>query len=273
MNDIIVAPPKTSGPKARKLRSWVHRIALFLAVFTPVFFAVSALGTRFGVWDWTFGFGKLAGGIGAKLIFATLLAGVLALLVSVFVKPRKGWWIVVLALVVPIVALAKGASVQRTAKALPLIHDITTDTQNPPVFSGIILKERAATTGVNTLDYIGKMEKMREKTLVSVLQVRDYPDIRPLILASSPDTVFGEALATARAMGWNIAHEDAEKGIIEATATTSWFGFKDDVSIRIQPSSGGGSVLDIRSVSRVGMSDLGANADRIRAFTAKMSED
>lgn len=272
MNEIIVTPPKVSSPKIRKLRSWVHRIALFLAVFTPLFFVVSALGTRFGLWDWMFGFVTLARGIGMKLIFATLIAGVLAFLASALITPRKGWWIAALALAVPLIALGKGASVKKTAETLPLIHDITTDTQNPPVFSSAILAERAAVSGVNTLDYSGKMENAREKTLVSVLQVRDYPDIRPLVLASAPETVFGEALATAKAMGWNIALQDADGGMIEATATTAWFGFKDDVAIRVLPSTGGGSVLDIRSVSRVGMSDLGANADRIRAFTQKMSE-
>lgn len=271
MNEVIVTPPKISGPKIRKLRSWVHRIALFLAIFTPLFFAISALGTRFGLWDWKFGFGTLARDVGMKFVFATLIAAVLALLVSALVTPRKGWWIGILALCVPGVVLLKGASVQKTAKTLPLIHDITTDTQNPPQFTGRVLAERAATEGVNTLDYTGKTD-VREKTLVSVLQVRDYPDIRPLVLAASPEIVFGEAVGAAKSMGWDISVQDADAGVIEATATTAWFGFKDDIAIRIMPSEGGGSVLDIRSVSRVGLSDLGANAARIRSFTQKMSD-
>ena len=71
-------------------------------------------------------------------------------------------------------------------------------------------------------------------------------------------------------MGWALKSEDVEGGIIEATDTTFWYGFKDDVVIRIRPSEGGGSVLDVRSISRVGGSDIGANAARIRKFLAIM---
>lgn len=270
MTDIITVPPKLSGPKLLKTRLWIHRAALFMAIFTPVFFAAAALGSRFGVWDWTFGFGKLTRDIGMKLVFATLALGVLSLLAAVFVKPRKGWWIAVLAILVPIVALGKAASVQRAVAALPLIHDITTDTQNPPVFSSVIQEARAEIEGVNTLDYVGKTD-LRDKTLFSVLQVRDYPEIRPLILSEDPAIVYGQALATAKAMGWDVVYEDAGAGMIDAVATTAWFGFKDDVAIRVQPANGGGTVVHMRSVSRVGASDLGANAARISSFMERMS--
>ena len=74
----------------------------------------------------------------------------------------------------------------------------------------------------------------------------------------------------ASQLGWKIKSENLEAGIIEATETTFWYGFKDDVVIRIQPSEGGGSVVDVRSISRVGGSDIGANADRIRKFLGLM---
>jgi uncharacterized protein (DUF1499 family) len=72
-------------------------------------------------------------------------------------------------------------------------------------------------------------------------------------------------------MGWEIAEADAAAGRIEATDTTFWFGFKDDVVIRIRPAEDGGSIVDIRSKSRVGMSDVGANAARIRAFRDRLT--
>jgi uncharacterized protein (DUF1499 family) len=75
----------------------------------------------------------------------------------------------------------------------------------------------------------------------------------------------------ARQTGWKIVDENQAEGRIEATATTRWFGFKDDIVIRIAPSAGNGSRVDIRSVSRVGRSDLGTNARRIRAFLEKFS--
>ncbi len=73
-------------------------------------------------------------------------------------------------------------------------------------------------------------------------------------------------------MGWKIVDENQAEGRIEATATTRWFGFKDDVVIRIAPSGGNGSRVDVRSVSRVGRSDVGTNARRIRAFLKKFAE-
>jgi uncharacterized protein (DUF1499 family) len=73
-------------------------------------------------------------------------------------------------------------------------------------------------------------------------------------------------------MCWKIVDDNPAEGRIEATATTRWFGFKDDVVIRIVPSAGNGSRVDIRSVSRVGLSDVGTNTRRIRAFLNKIAE-
>ena len=130
------------------------------------------------------------------------------------------------------------------------------------------------------MDYVGKKAPTSEKDsdgkpvmkLVSVLQsqTKAYDDIRPLILESDPDVVFGEAKAAAKQMGWAIKSEDVQAGILEATDTTFWYGFKDDIVIRIRPSEGGGSVLDVRSISRIGGSDIGANAARIRKFLKLM---
>ena len=71
-------------------------------------------------------------------------------------------------------------------------------------------------------------------------------------------------------MGWQIVDANAREGRIEATATTFWFGFKDDVVVRIVPAPGG-SRVDVRSVSRVGVSDVGANAKRVRDFLQKLA--
>ena len=133
------------------------------------------------------------------------------------------------------------------------------------------MSERAKVEGVNTVDYVGKKDKP-DGTLVSVLQsqAKAYADIRPLILEDDMAVVFGRAKAAALQMGWKLKSENVETGIIEATDTTFWYGFKDDVVIRIRPSEGGGSVLDVRSVSRVGQSDIGANAARIRGFLTIM---
>ncbi len=247
------------------IRRWVLRIALFLTVLGPLIFIAAALGAKFGIWDWRFGLGTLTREIGPKVLMATLASGVLGLIFSLIVKPRKGLATSALAIIVPVIGLGFAASVKGKAERLPLIHDITTDTQNPPEFSDEMLRRRAQTDQVNTTIYKGKKD-LRENKLVSALQSQAYPDVSPLILSESPDVVFGEALAAAKALGWEIVTEDLAAGRVEATDTTFWYGFKDDIAIRIQPSGDGGSILDIRSTSRVGASDLGKNADRIRAF-------
>lgn len=273
MTDVITTKPSVSGPKKQKTRDWIHRFALVSAVLLPVFFMVAALGSKFGLWSWQAGLGA-SRGLGMKIIFFTLALGVIALLATALVKPRKGWWIAVLAIAMPLAFMAKGASVKNTVESLPFIHDVTTDTQNPPTFSDVIKAQRAAVPGVNTLDYIGKTAPSgvdrKEKALVSVLQNKAYPTIRPLVLSGDPDVVFGEALATVKSMGWDVAYSDPALGQIDATATTFWYGFKDDVTVRIRPSEGGGSLVDVRSVSRVGGSDLGANAARVETFLKKM---
>ena len=144
----------------------------------------------------------------------------------------------------------------RTAQRLPFIHDITTDIENPPVFDAVLpLRE-----GMNSVEYDREVGEQ---------QAAAYPEIAPLRLDIPQAEAFDLALATARAEGWEIVAEDASSGQIEATDTTFWMGFKDDVVIRIRP-EGSGSLVDMRSVSRVGRSDIGVNAARIAGYLERL---
>jgi len=267
MNSVLVIEQPVS--KRQTFRKWVLRITFFLAIAVPLIFMIAALGSKFGVWDWKFGFGVLSRKIAPYVMLASLIFGFLSLILAIAVRPRRGFFTAALAILIPVAAGVHSKSVQKMAGELPLIHDITTDTQNPPTFSATMAEIRAKTEGVNTLDYVGKKD-LREKKLVSVLQTRDYPDVRPLVMSDDVEVVFAEAKQVALQMGWDIVNEDAASGKLEATASTFWYGFKDDVVIRVRPSEGGGSVLDIRSVSRVGASDLGANAARVKTFLKLM---
>ena len=141
---------------------------------------------------------------------------------------------------------------------LPYIHDVTTDTERPPEFAALrAVRERSP----NGAAYGGPE--------VAAQQKQGYPDIVPVLLPMPPDRALARAEAAARALGWEIVATAPAEGRIEATATTRWFGFKDDIVVRVTPAPGG-SQVDIRSVSRVGRSDLGANARRIRAFLAAL---
>lgn len=138
--------------------------------------------------------------------------------------------------------------------SVPRIHDISTDTVTPPEFIAA-QQERLATE--NTLVYGGEE--------LAALQLKAYPHIQPYQSASDAQQTFTKSLQTAQKLGWRVIREDAEAGVIEAVEETKVFGFKDDVIIRITPLSTG-SRVDVRSVSRVGVSDLGANAKRIQRY-------
>lgn len=148
------------------------------------------------------------------------------------------------------------AAILSTAGKYPPIHDITTDTDNPPVFdSGVYYRGENA----NPLDI---------KPEVIETQKQYYPSVAPIESALSPDDAFERAAEVAEAMGWRIYSSDPANGLIEASYTSFWFGFVDDIVIRVRRTETG-SRIDLRSVSRVGISDLGANAARIEGFAER----
>ena len=150
-------------------------------------------------------------------------------------------------------------SLQNQAFSVPAIHDITTDTENPPIFVAIVpLRANAP----NTLDYSSE---------VAAQQKAAYPEIQPLRLELVPDVAFTQAHEAAKGQGWEIVDTDRSAGRIEATDTTFWYGFKDDVVVRLTP-EGSATRVDVRSVSRVGLGDVGKNASRIREYLKALQE-
>jgi uncharacterized protein (DUF1499 family) len=105
---------------------------------------------------------------------------------------------------------------------------------------------------------------------VAAQQKRGYPDLGPATFAAPPDRVLAAAEVAARERAWEIVAVVPAEGRLEATASTPWFGFKDDVVVRVER-AGTGSRVDVRSKSRVGRSDLGVNARRIRDFLAALA--
>ena len=144
-----------------------------------------------------------------------------------------------------------------TADSLPYIHDVTTDTENPPLFVDLVDIRNADPRTKNPADYPGKE--------VAMQQLGGYPDLRPLLLDQTREMVFDKAKKTINSMGWELVSSVPGQGRLEATDTTFWFGFKDDVVIRIKTKEGK-TLVDVRSKSRVGESDLGANAKRIEKY-------
>jgi uncharacterized protein (DUF1499 family) len=146
----------------------------------------------------------------------------------------------------------------RLADRVPRIDDISTDTDNPPRYVAVLALRKAAE---NPTDY---------RAEVAAQQKQAYPDIAPAMLDVPPAQAFARAEHAARALGWEIVAVAPGDLRIEATDTTLFFGFKDDIVVRVTP-SGNGSRVDVRSLSRVGKSDFGVNAKRIRKFLQQLA--
>jgi uncharacterized protein (DUF1499 family) len=171
---------------------------------------------------------------------------------------RRGFLAALLAIVVGGAAAYTPVDWFLRAQQSPELNDITTDTNNPPALVVTLQLRRGAS---NPANYPGAS--------AAVLQRAAYPDIVPVVLAVPPDEAFRRVDAAATAMGWDIVARAPADGRIEAVATSAWFGFRDDIVVRIRP-DGAGSKVDIRSKSRDGESDLGVNARRIREFIARL---
>jgi uncharacterized protein (DUF1499 family) len=234
----------------------VRSITLVLAVAALVLMLLAGPGTRLEWWSWQTGIAMMR--VAAYLGIAVAVVALVLVLLLAVPRWRPRPWVPILALCMALAAVAPPMILLAKAKQVPPIHDITTDTADAPAF--VALREARAKSP-NGVDYKGG-----ETTLQ---QQKAYADIKPLVLAQPPREAMQRALDAARSLGWEVVASDAATGRIEAIATTRWFGFKDDVVVRIRP-EGAGSRVDVRSMSRVGVGDLGANAERVREFLAKL---
>lgn len=256
-----VAPAKKSSNWSGKTIFWLGLGSIIIAMF-------GALGSGWGLWDFRFGFQLLTIAFGAGLL--SVLGGFLV-----------GWW-----------AKRKGRAAARplrwlgmalggglalwllsfayTARTVPAIHDISTDLADPPQFR--MLEVRA-----DNLDQIPgenepEMKGMNPQQRWAVLHQKAYGDIRSVRIAMPVAEVIAKAERLAKVRGWEIVVADPIEGRMEATDTTRFFRFKDDVVIRVRPTEDGtGSIVDMRSISRVGVSDLGMNSKRVRSFIADLA--
>jgi uncharacterized protein (DUF1499 family)/uncharacterized membrane protein len=231
-------------------RNRAATLALVLAVASALLLVSSALLYRAHVVD--LGRAFVVVRWAAYGAIATVLVAVVAVIIAV--RRGTGMAIAVTALLLLAAVFAMPVAKLRQAMRLPQIHDITTDTEQPPRFVSVVALRAGA---ANSIDYGGPE--------LAAQQRRGYPDLQPLSLTLPPNQAFDKALAAARTLGWEIVASDPAAGRIEATDTTFWFGFKDDVVVRVAEAPGG-SRVDVRSVSRVGLSDVGTNAARIRTY-------
>jgi hypothetical protein len=257
------------------LSSGLRTAALAYALLLPVYFLVASLGVKFGLLDWRIGLGVMIIQFGAIVLMVGVALALAALVATLLRKPRRGWLLCLVALLVPVLGLVYANQVRQQASRVPPIHDVTTNPSDPPQFSPAILEARTASGANRVGDFTTPLSAdpryatgpVKDRALGEVIRVA-YPQVRTLVIPARPDLVFPAAEAAARAEGWKIVTVSPERGALEATAETFWFGFKDDVAVRVRPAPNGGSAVDVRSTSRVGLSDLGTNAKRIEGYLA-----
>lgn len=236
----------------------IARISFALAFISVSLVVLASLGTK---WDW-WGFrtGLLVLRIGGYASAFAAAACFVGAVWSGLSGARFGFALTLIGLLSCLTISANLWHWKKTAESVPRIHDITTDTENPPLFKAILPIRKDAP---NPAEYGGPG--------IAAQQRAGYPDISPLLLPANTNEAFQKALSTAVKMGWEIVEANQADGRIEATDTTFWFGFKDDIVMRMTPDKAG-SRIDIRSVSRVGLSDVGTNARRIQKFLTRLRQ-
>ena len=240
--------------KQEKINRWSVKLS-WIAVILSV---LSVLTHRLAFVDFQWALLGLGSGVIAGLL------AVVSGLSGTFLAIRNRQTRVMFTLVGPLLGLLVITPVVIVVWAgagVPPIHDITTDLQDPPQFVAI---KALRTSAHNPLDRKMPID-------LATLQRTGYPNLAPVLINQSMDQVVEAAVSLVKKRGWEIVSVSTEEGRIEATDTTRLMGFKDDVVIRVQTADNLTRV-DMRSVSRVGKSDLGANANRIRHFLADLQK-
>jgi uncharacterized protein (DUF1499 family) len=252
----------TAGPR---WPMWMTRTGSVAGLLGLVLLIVVGPGYRIGLLP--LGPALLGAALAFLLLIIAFLIGGIGLLAGRGHSARTSRAAIAIVALGGLATISAGFWIVRLRSAPP-IHDITTDFENPPEFHDVVPLRQAA-GAANSTEYQRTQRANGGEIDVIDAQRRAYADVQPQLLPQAPVQAFQLAEQAAKAMKWSIVAVDSGDGRIEATDTTWYFGFKDDVVIRVQPDPGG-SRVDIRSTSRVGVGDVGANARRIREFTAQL---
>lgn len=262
------APTNQTSPVLAKGSNWPGKTIFALGAGSVLLALVAGLGSGWGMWEFRFGF---------QLLLIAFVIALLAIVTGVGVgmwARRKGrvaprplrWAGMAMSAALALWLL----SFAYTARTVPAIHDVSTDLADPPQFKTLALRK-------DYLDQIPgaddpEMRGMNPLQRWAAIHAKAYGDIRSVRIEMPVADAVAKAERLAQVRGWDIAVVDPVEGRVEATDTTRFFKFKDDVVVRVRPAENGrGSIVDMRSISRVGVSDLGVNAKRVRSFLADMA--
>lgn len=255
--------------EALRKRIWAERltwIALLLSIGAVVLALFAALGSGWGLWHFQAGFEIL------RWAFYAAVAGAV-LAISAWFMSRRGEGTLtvvnIIALVVALIFIGYLLNMVRISRSVPPIHDVTTNLDAVPRFFRLSLREDNFAMVPAQDD--PRLMRMSHVDRWRALHEQSYGDLRTIRVPWDVPGTIKRAESLARERGWEVASADP-RGVLEATDTSTFFRFKDDVVLRAVPNPAGGSNVDMRSVSRVGVSDLGVNARRIREFLADLQE-
>lgn len=264
----VAEPAKKTGKLASLRNDPKGWLILLLGIGAPLAFVVAAGGSGLGLWGWQAGLGAIPWIVGAALL--TLIIAI----VGIILDRRKGrktrWPLLGLGLAGTIGFFVYLTGYISPMLSLPAIHDITTDLADPPQFSALTLREDNWDNIPGADD--GEMRGMNPRQRWATLHQEAFSDIRSVRIDQPVAEVIEKAKRLAEDRGWEIVSVEPASGHLEATDTVSLFRFKDDVVIRARAAeNGAASIIDMRSVSRVGVHDLGVNSQRVRKFLSDLS--
>jgi len=253
----IFAPATVA--RFRRIRGGLILAAVLLAVAAPAAILLGAVGAKAGWFSLTIGFDWLAIRIAPALAIVAAALGVLALVAALILPPRRGATPALFAVALGGLTFAAVAQWRLQAAAAPPVHDVDTDWTSPILFSPKLMLVRGP--GSNAVETnptvpISPFTRDTAGQSVAAINARTCPGATPATLSVSPAVAFARAKAAFNSAHLVLVTDDPAQGVLEATATSFWFGFKDDVAAEIRP-SGAGARIDLRATSRLGLSDFG----------------
>ncbi len=273
--------PDAHAETAKPRRNWRTALpnwSLWLSLGVLLWFALAAFGPKFGLIDWRTGLGFMIREAGVWLLAISALFAIFAFAFAFLKTPRGPWWKAALAMAIPAVLFMGLLTMRAQADAVPPIYDVSTDLRDPPAFSRETMALRTQLDANPVNDYgipLGQLEMwagvedeaLKAKNHADVI-AEEYADLQPIILGNvDRDEAFDAIVAAMGEIGLQDVRRVDGSNTVEGVAETFAFGFRDDVVARVADGQ-----IDLRSVSRVGLSDLGYNAERLRELSQAIEE-
>lgn len=253
----VAEPAAAEAPAAKapsKITRWMGNFVLGGSAIMVVAVLLAATLARFDLIGKLAGFGPFY--LSKNPAWALLAIGIVGLVIAILRKTGGTWKLALGTVLSGGMLYSLYSMLIWPASAVPPIHDISTDLNEPPQFAVLDVPE-VSTGSLSVEEHLAYHQEA-------------YGDIGPIVIDKAPETVLADAQALAEDRGWDIASYDAEAGKLEATATAGYVRFYDDVLVEVTPVADGSTRVDMRSVSRVGQSDVGYNAARIVAFLSDL---